>query len=59
MLTCVKERVCIFEDGYGVSRSSDYIIYSVEAEMIDKVVAEYGRGMFRHPVSNESHSNAR
>ncbi|KAL8967110.1 MAG: hypothetical protein Q9183_003061 [Haloplaca sp. 2 TL-2023] len=37
------EKVCIFEDGYGVSRSSDYIIYSVEAEMINKVVAEYGR----------------
>ncbi|KAL8868995.1 MAG: hypothetical protein Q9174_004607 [Haloplaca sp. 1 TL-2023] len=37
------ERIGIFEDGYGVSRSSDYIIYSVEAEMIDKVVAEYGR----------------
>ncbi|KAI4096717.1 MAG: hypothetical protein LQ344_000857 [Seirophora lacunosa] len=37
------EYVTILEDGYGVSRSSDYIIYSVEAEAIDRVVAEYGR----------------
>ncbi|KAI4249228.1 MAG: hypothetical protein L6R40_000686 [Gallowayella cf. fulva] len=35
--------IVVFEDGYGVSRSSDYIIYCVEAETIDKVVAEYGR----------------
>lgn len=30
------------KDGYAVSRSSDYIIYSVEAEFIDRVVAQYG-----------------
>ncbi|KAJ3565397.1 hypothetical protein NP233_g7659 [Leucocoprinus birnbaumii] len=29
-------------DGHAVSRSSDYIIYSVEAEFIDRVVAQYG-----------------
>ncbi|KAL9627516.1 MAG: hypothetical protein Q9204_006510 [Flavoplaca sp. TL-2023a] len=42
--------VVIFEDGYGVSRSSDYIIYSVEAEAIDKVVAEYGRATKKHAI---------
>ncbi|KAL9023923.1 MAG: hypothetical protein Q9196_006881 [Gyalolechia fulgens] len=44
------ENVVIFEDGYGVSRSSDYIIYSVEAETIDKVVAEYGRATKKHAI---------
>ncbi|EFI27473.1 prephenate dehydrogenase [Coprinopsis cinerea okayama7 len=29
-------------DGHAVSRSSDFIVYSVEAEYIDRVVAEYG-----------------
>ena len=29
-------------DGHAVARSSDFIIYSVEAASIDKVVAEYG-----------------
>lgn len=29
-------------DGHAVSRSSDFIVYSVEAEFIDKVVAEFG-----------------
>jgi hypothetical protein len=29
-------------DGHAVSRSSDFIIYSVEAEFIERVVAEYG-----------------
>ncbi|KAI4248592.1 MAG: hypothetical protein L6R42_009245 [Xanthoria sp. 1 TBL-2021] len=43
-------RIVIYEDGYGVSRSSDYIIYSVEAEMIDKVVAEYGRATKKHAI---------
>lgn len=32
----------IFENGHLVSRSSDYIIYSVEAEHIDGVVKEFG-----------------
>ena len=30
------------QDGHAVARSSDFIIYSVEAEFIDKVVAQYG-----------------
>lgn len=34
--------VQIFENGHLVSRASDYIIYSVEAEKIDAVVAKYG-----------------
>lgn len=29
-------------NGYAVSRSADYIVYSVEAEYIDRVVAQYG-----------------
>ena len=29
-------------DGHAVSRSSDFIIYSVEAEFIDRVVQDYG-----------------
>ena len=29
-------------NGHAVARSSDFIIYSVEAESINKVVAEYG-----------------
>ncbi|TGZ85327.1 Prephenate dehydrogenase [Ascodesmis nigricans] len=32
----------IFRNGHLVSRQSDYIIYSVEAEHISKVVAQYG-----------------
>ncbi|KAL1924949.1 uncharacterized protein VTP21DRAFT_4603 [Calcarisporiella thermophila] len=32
----------VLRDGHLVSRRSDYIIYSVEAEYIDKVVAEFG-----------------
>ena len=31
------------KDGHAIrARSSDFIIYSVEAEFIEKVVAEYG-----------------
>jgi len=30
------------KDGYAISRSSDYIIYSVEAEFIERIVAQYG-----------------
>ncbi|KAJ2296652.1 prephenate dehydrogenase (NADP(+)), partial [Coemansia sp. RSA 2611] len=33
----------ILEDGYAVSRRSDYIIYSVPAVIIGKAVREYGR----------------
>ncbi|KDQ50412.1 hypothetical protein JAAARDRAFT_199970 [Jaapia argillacea MUCL 33604] len=34
--------VTVFRDGHLVSRSSDFIVYSVEAEYIDRVVADYG-----------------
>ncbi|KAK7693891.1 prephenate dehydrogenase (NADP(+)) [Cerrena zonata] len=34
--------VSVLPDGYAVSRISDWIMYSVEAEFIDRVVAEYG-----------------
>ncbi|KAG7098366.1 hypothetical protein E1B28_000324 [Marasmius oreades] len=34
--------VTVFKDGHGVARSSDFMIYSVEAEFIERVVAEYG-----------------
>ena len=32
----------VVRDGHSVSRRSDFIIYSIEAENIDKVVAKYG-----------------
>ncbi|KAI9225511.1 MAG: hypothetical protein DHS80DRAFT_20243 [Piptocephalis tieghemiana] len=32
----------VLKDGHAVSRRSDFIIYSVEAELIDRVVGEYG-----------------
>ncbi|KAJ7217217.1 hypothetical protein GGX14DRAFT_602648 [Mycena pura] len=34
--------VTVLPDGHAVGRSSDFIIYSVEAEFIERVVAEYG-----------------
>ncbi|KAL2217980.1 prephenate dehydrogenase [Thermoascus aurantiacus ATCC 26904] len=37
-----QQGVTILPNGHLVSRISDYIIYSVEAAVIDKVVAEYG-----------------
>ncbi|KAF9474430.1 NAD(P)-binding protein [Pholiota conissans] len=37
-----KPSVRVMHDGHAVARSSDFIVYSVEAEFIDKVVAEYG-----------------
>ena len=36
----------ILLDGHRVSRLGDYIIYSVEAEAIDSIVAQYGPCMF-------------
>lgn len=36
------QNVFIMKTGHLVSRQSDYIIYSVEAEHIDRIVAEYG-----------------
>ncbi|KAK2765176.1 prephenate dehydrogenase (NADP(+)) [Arachnomyces sp. PD_36] len=37
-----QQGVTILPNGHLVSRISDFIIYSVEAEAIDKIVAEYG-----------------
>ena len=34
--------VDVVRNGHLVSRKADFIIYSVEAEFIDRVVAEYG-----------------
>ncbi|EIN09383.1 prephenate dehydrogenase [Punctularia strigosozonata HHB-11173 SS5] len=34
--------ITVLPDGHRVSRTSDFIMYSVEAEFIDRVVAEYG-----------------
>ena len=34
--------ITVHRDGHFVSRLSDYIIYSVEAEYIARVVQEYG-----------------
>lgn len=34
--------VTVLPDGHHVSRASDVILYSVEAEFIDRVVGEYG-----------------
>ncbi|KAK2764357.1 prephenate dehydrogenase (NADP(+)) [Arachnomyces sp. PD_36] len=38
----LQPRATIMPNGHLVSRVSDFIIYSVEAEIIDKIVAEYG-----------------
>ncbi|KAJ6103644.1 hypothetical protein N7486_003866 [Penicillium sp. IBT 16267x] len=37
-----QQRVTIFPNGHLVSRISDFILYSVEAGVIDRVVAQYG-----------------
>ena len=34
--------ITVHPDGHHVSRTSDFIMYSVEAEFIDNVVAQYG-----------------
>jgi len=34
--------ITVLSDGHHVSRKSDFIIYSVEAEFIERVVAQYG-----------------
>jgi prephenate dehydrogenase (NADP+) len=34
--------VTVVQDGHRVSRAADFIIYSVEAEFIGPVVAQYG-----------------
>lgn len=37
-----KDGVVAMRDGHLVSRESDFIVYSVEAEYLDSVVKEYG-----------------
>ncbi|KAM0458603.1 hypothetical protein ACHAPV_005995 [Trichoderma viride] len=37
-----KKNIEILRNGHLVSRASDYIIYSVEAAFIDRVIAQYG-----------------
>ncbi|KAJ2901007.1 hypothetical protein MKZ38_002133 [Zalerion maritima] len=37
-----RSNIKIFRNGHFVSRASDYIIYSVEAVAIDRIVAEFG-----------------
>ncbi|GAA6015561.1 hypothetical protein JCM11491_007157 [Sporobolomyces phaffii] len=37
-----KDRLVPMRDGHHVSRESDFVIYSVEAAFLDKVVAQYG-----------------
>ncbi|SCU93623.1 LAFA_0F17370g1_1 [Lachancea sp. 'fantastica'] len=39
--SCKGQRFTVLKNGHLVSRVSDYIIYSVEAEIIDKIVKEY------------------
>lgn len=34
--------ITVLRDGHLVSRVADFIMYSVEAEFIDNVVAQYG-----------------
>ncbi|KAF8167568.1 prephenate dehydrogenase [Crassisporium funariophilum] len=38
------------QDGHAVARSSDFMIYSVEAEFIDQVVAQYGPSTKMHAI---------
>ncbi|KAJ7882830.1 prephenate dehydrogenase [Mycena leptocephala] len=38
----VCSNITVLHDGHGVSRSSDFIIYSVQAEFIERVVAQFG-----------------
>lgn len=36
--------ITVLRDGFQISRSCDWIMYAVEAEFIDSVVAKYGPG---------------
>ncbi|KAF9494044.1 NAD(P)-binding protein [Pleurotus eryngii] len=37
-----KKNIVVVRDGHAVARCSDFVVYSVEAEFIERVVAEYG-----------------
>ena len=45
----------VLPNGYAVSRASDFIIYSVEAELIDRVVKEYGPCESNNPSHSDLH----
>lgn len=47
--------VDVVRNGHFVSRKADFIIYSVEAEFIDRVVAEYGACMFINDFMYPAH----
>ena len=49
----------VLADGHMVSRRSDYIIYSVEAEHIDKIVATYGPCKLTTVIADASYQNRR
>ncbi|KAK5627571.1 hypothetical protein RRF57_003287 [Xylaria bambusicola] len=54
-----RTNIQILRNGHLVSRASDYIIYSVEAAVIGRVVAEYGPCMhFDIPASSSTKQNA-
>lgn len=42
ILSHSQKNIRVFSNGHLVSRSSDYIMYSVEAENVDSVVGQYG-----------------
>lgn len=43
----------VLTDGHAVARSSDFMMYSVEAEFIERVVAQYGpcASSFNHELN--------
>ena len=43
--------VHVLRDGHGVARISDWMMYSVEAEYVDRVVAEYGPCAYIYLIS--------
>ncbi|KAF8954494.1 hypothetical protein BDZ97DRAFT_1707665 [Flammula alnicola] len=45
-----KPTIRVMRDGHGVARSSDFIVYSVEAEFIDRVVALFGPSTKMHAI---------
>lgn len=42
----IQKNITVFPNGHLVSRTSDYIIYSVEAELVDRVVGEFAQCVF-------------
>ena len=54
--------ITVLRDGHLVSRAADFIMYSVEAEFIDNVVAQYGPCKLlayrQTPANASSHSRS-